>query len=32
MRKQTYSYPEGGNGRRINWEFEIDIHTILYIK
>ena len=32
MRKQTYSYPGGEDGRRINWEIQIDIHTMLYIK
>ena len=29
-RKQTYGYQEGKGG--INWEIEIDIYTLLYIK
>ena len=30
-RKQTYGYQEGKGGG-INWEIEIDIYTLLYIK
>ena len=30
-RKQTYGY-WGGRARGINWEIEIDIYTLLYIK
>ena len=28
LRKQTYGYQRGG----INWEFGIDIYTLLYLK
>ena len=31
--KQTYGYQrEKGGGGRINWEFGIDIYTLLYLK
>ena len=30
-RKQTYGY-QGGKRAGINWEIEIDIYTLLYIK
>ena len=30
-RKQTCAY-QGGSGRQINWEIEVDIYTLLYIE
>ena len=32
LRKQTYSYQRGKVGGRIDWEFGIDIYTLLYLK
>ena len=31
LRKQTYGY-QMGRGGGINWEFEIEIYTLLYSK
>ena len=31
-RKQTYGYQDGKEEGGINWETEIDIYTLLYIK
>ena len=32
LRKQTYGYQRGKIGGGINWEFGIDIYTLLYLK
>ena len=32
LRKQTYGYQRGKPGGGINWEFGIDIYTLLYTK
>ena len=31
-RKQTYGYHRGKVGGGINWEFRVDIYTLLYLK
>ena len=31
-KKKTYSYQRGKEGGRINWEFEMNRYTVLYIK
>ena len=32
LQKQTYGYQSGNVGGRINYEFAINIYTLLYIK
>ena len=32
LRKQSYGYQRGKEGGGINWEFGINIYTLLYIK
>ena len=32
LRKQTYGYQRGRGGGGINWEFDIDMYTLLYLK
>ena len=32
LREQTYGYQGEGWGRGIDWEFGIDIYTLLYLK
>ena len=31
-RKQTYGYQKGKEGGALNWEFGIDMYTLLYLK
>ena len=32
LRERTYGYQEEGGGGGIDWEFVIDIYTLLYLK
>ena len=32
LKEQTYGYQGGGWGKGIDWEFGIDMYTLLYLK